>query len=146
MTDIPMEEPFYFQNKYLYSNQWYFENFPLEWAVCQKDGTGPGQCENCDKCGAIDGVFIGYCFDCAQTVYNGERGRGFIDVGLEADDPKHPSVFDTYLHGVNIYEIHSIEKDICSAEPEFDFELVYDYEPVDDSIFCCHFEGGYNDM
>ena len=173
--DYPQEEPFYFSDKYLYDYQWYHENFPVEWAVCPKDGTGPGQCENCAEYGCINGVFIGYCANCAIYDYEGSRGRGFIDVGKEHDDVTvtavYPSIFDTYLKDVDIHEIVGVDmsmpydyqidnpapetRDVPCDVPcdiyqnEITDEDVYGNFPEDNgehSVFDCHFEGGYNDM
>jgi hypothetical protein len=53
-------------------------------------------------------VFLGYCANCADYEYNGERGRGFIDCGREdeAEEVKHfPSAFDTYLKDVSLDDV-----------------------------------------
>jgi hypothetical protein len=170
--DYPQEEPFYFDNKYIYDYQWYHENFPVEWAVCPKDGTGPGQCANCADFGSINGVFIGYCANCAIFDYEGSRGRGFIDVGKESDDTIHSgfkSVFDTYLKGVDIHAIVGVdmlmpydyqidnpaisESGPCDIDQsEITVEDIYgDFpedngEQIEPNVLDCHFEGGYNDM
>jgi hypothetical protein len=171
--DYPQEEPFYFENKYLYDYYWYHENFPVEWAMCPKEGTGPGQCGNCLDYGCINDVFIGYCANCAIYDYEGSRGRGFIDVGIEYDDPccmDFTSVFETYLKDVDInaivgvdntmpndYHIDNPVPETCNGycdnesidQSEITDEDIYGNEDIDigeHSGIECHFEGGYNDM
>jgi len=110
----PCEEPFYYQDKYLYDYHWYHISFPKEWAVNNNnDETGPKCCLNCDCYGSINGIFIGYCVNCAQQVYKGSRGRGFIDIGVEIDydDVYGDSVFDTYLKDVDIWAIEPIDEE-----------------------------------
>jgi hypothetical protein len=166
--DYPQEEPFYFDNKYLYDYYWYHENFPVEWAMCPKEYTGPSQCGNCLDYGCINGVFIGYCANCAIYDYDGSRGRGFMDVGVESDDTigmGFQSVFDTYLKGVDIHAIVGVDNtmpddyqidnppvnvttyDIDQSElTDID---IYGDDPEDigeHSGLECHYEGGYNDM
>jgi hypothetical protein len=69
---------FYMIEQYKYAN-----SFPHEWAMSHFDGTGPEQCGNCYDYGSTDGVFLGYCLNCAIYVYNCERGPG---LGLGATD------------------------------------------------------------
>jgi hypothetical protein len=89
-------------------NQWngiYHSKFPEEWAENHEDETGPEECLNCALYGTINNIFIGYCANCAHYIYNGTRGRDFIDNGIENDEievMKYESIFDTYLKGVNI--------------------------------------------
>jgi hypothetical protein len=167
--DYPQEEPFYFDNKYLYDYYWYHENFPLDWAICPKEGTGPSQCGNCLDYGCINGIFIGYCANCAIYDYEGSRGRGFIDVGVESDDTismGFQSVFDTYLKDVDIHAIVGVDNtmpddyQIDNPAPEtgnndqidqsdFSEDDIYgeNFNDIrEHSGIECHFEGGYNDM
>ena len=107
----PFEEPFHYQGKYLYDYSWYHENFPEEWLNSHNiDETGPKYCTNCEEYGCINGIFIGYCVNCAQHVYKGSRGRGFINIGMEAEynTVVGDSVFETYLKNVDIWEIAPI--------------------------------------
>ena len=162
------EEPIFDGDKYLYDYAWYHAKFPVEWAVNHKDGTGPSQCENCDEYGSINGIFIGYCANCAQYDYKGERGRGFIDSGIEItseicaqyDIPfykgDYASAFDTYLKDVDIRAIEPVVNEdkgesICEnadedEEPEFDDYDLYGACYGESSILCSDFEGGYNDF
>jgi hypothetical protein len=84
---------------YSYDEELYCGTFPEEWVLDHFPDTGPRECGNCAYYGSWNGVFLGYCANCA-IVYNGERGHGFIDIGKECDydhDVGGPSVFDTYL-------------------------------------------------
>jgi hypothetical protein len=85
---------------YIYDGVLYTSHFPEEWAKSHINGTGP-KCRNCDMVGYYNGVFIGYCANCAKYVYNNTRGLGFIDYGIEVpcidpDDEKY-SALNTYL-------------------------------------------------
>ena len=55
----------------------YINTFPDEWIYNNIYGTGPCQCINCKNYGCIDDVFIGYCSNCCQYIYNFQRGDGF---------------------------------------------------------------------
>ena len=92
----------------MYDEELYTFGFPMEWAMNHSPGSGPKECGNCAWYGSWNGVFIGYCANCAEDAYNGERGRGFINFGEEndAEEVQHfPSAFDTYLKNVNMDEI-----------------------------------------
>jgi hypothetical protein len=162
--EYPEEEPFHYEDKYLYDYQWYHEKFPEAWALNHQEGTGPGQCNNCADYGSVNGVFIGYCANCALYCYEGSRGRGFMGDGVELSDNdalQYPSVFDTYLENVNVNNILPIpgyvaennnpdrvpsidydEDDYLNADPYPDNEN-NDGDPS--SIMNPQFEGGYND-
>ena len=94
---------------YFVGNHRYHEDFPVEWARNHADGTGPEQCDYCADFGVLDGVFYGYCSNCAINVYHGEAGRGFIERGREASleelDAWFPSMFDTYLEGEELPDL-----------------------------------------
>jgi len=98
---------------YFVGNHRYYEDFPVEWARNHVDGTGPEQCDTCAEFGVLDGVFYGYCSNCAINVYHGEAGRGFIDYGREASLEEvagmFPSMFDSYLKDAEL--------------PDLDYEL-----------------------
>jgi len=68
----------------------YDSRFPEEWArnhlsvvLGERDEpddvftTGPEECKNCEFYGSFQGVFVGYCSNCARG-YNYERGGGFL--------------------------------------------------------------------
>jgi hypothetical protein len=143
------EEPQYFEDKYNYDYYCYHKNFPVDWAVCHKEGTGPAQCSNCFHFGSINGVFIGYCANCAEYTYGGERGRGFIDVGVEYSKPSvlcFESAFETYLKDVDIWSILPVKNPEINGE-----EDIIESEDVDEGdteigIMTPQFEGGYNDF
>jgi hypothetical protein len=158
----PTEEPFHYGNVYLYDYQWYHEKFPKEWAMSHLPETGPRQCNNCAEYGSVNGVFIGYCANCAVYCYEGSRCRGFMGDGVELDN-EHLSAFDTYLEGVDITSIQPIEYEINDSNENnvfnqkniieynendyFNADPYEDVEPGRDlSVMDSHFEGGYNDF
>jgi hypothetical protein len=103
----PKEFVYHYRNGkpayYSYDEELYCGTFPENWVEDCLEGTGPKECGNCAYYGSWNGVFLGYCANCAQYAYNGERGHGFIDIGKECDyNPEvcGPSVFDTYLKGL----------------------------------------------
>lgn len=61
---------------YTLAERKYADYFPRYFAEYHKPGTGPEQCLNCSVNGCIDGIFVGYCLDCAFK-YKGYRGVGF---------------------------------------------------------------------
>lgn len=68
---------FYEVNGYKYTG-----TFPYEWAinhlpspVCKEYGSGPKDCANCRDKGTINDVFVGYCFNCLDEIYNGEHAE-----------------------------------------------------------------------
>lgn len=93
---------------YVHKNRLYSVHFPEKWAVDFIEGTGPDECHMCKENGSWNGVFIAYCYQCAQHCYKGERGRGMITCGLECSSKEVcnlPSIFDTYLAGVDLDSI-----------------------------------------
>jgi len=156
------DEPFYYQGKYLLNKFWYHENFPMEWARNHEEGTGPIDCANCAHFGSINGIFISYCCNCANYVYNFKRGRGFIDIGEEEKitniSKKCSSVFDTYLKDVDINTIEPVLEDNIHITNNYDdyddYDDYYDSNCIVDDydenshfgVMDCHFEGGYNDF
>ena len=147
------EEDDYYDH-YPYDEEWsgtYHNRFPSEWRNTHKqDETGPEHCGNCACYGCIDNVFVGYCGNCSQHVYEGKRGRGFDDIGKERDDEwalNFDSCFETYLKDV-VFE-KTKEQTVEELQYEIDDEDIYGpHEPQDpsnESVLNCHFEGGYND-
>jgi len=59
------------------NNTKYLNTFPDDWICNTYYGTGPNHCINCKNYGSIDNIFIGYCANCCQHIYNFERGEGF---------------------------------------------------------------------
>jgi len=87
-------------------------HFPLEWAIHPKRfhdnyASCPSDCNNCLEYGSYNGVFIGYCLNCA-TEYGYERGNGFETYGVERSGDgreEKNSVWNTYLKNVKLDEI-----------------------------------------
>jgi len=106
----PLEVVFCGDNRqyYSYDEELYTGTFPTEWAKTHLFGTGPKECKNCESYGMWNGVFVGYCANCALFVYNGERGRGLMGL-LKENTSKNakssPSIFETYLKGVDLHKI-----------------------------------------
>ena len=97
---------------YSYDDELYADTFPEEWIENQLDGTGPKECGNCASYGSWNGVFIGYCCNCAIYDYFGTRGKGFIHPGHELTDEsnnEYLSAFDTYLKDVNHCDIGDVD-------------------------------------
>jgi hypothetical protein len=78
-------EPVDFDGGYMIEQYKYAISFPKEWAMSHLPGTGPEQCGNCYDYGSVEGLFVGYCLNCARYDYNGERGPG-MDTGAVTED------------------------------------------------------------
>jgi hypothetical protein len=115
-----------YDDYYSYQGELYIKQFPKMWATSHVPETGPGECGNCNVYGSWNGIFIGYCVNCAEYVYEYQRGHGFIDHGEEQDmDVPQLRAMDTYLHGIELDEIE--------IAPNRDFyNIDYDSETVDD--------------
>ena len=98
----PLEIVFLGERKHYYSydGELYTRTFPFEWAESHLPGTGPKECLNCSWAGCWNGVFIGYCANCAH-VYHLERGAGFVGVGKEFRDCD-PSKYVSNMYLKNI--------------------------------------------
>ena len=122
----------------------YAPTFPEEWAINHIDKTGPLHCNNCYSYGSWNGVFIGYCVNCAVYIYEGKRGYGMTSPGEEItkeyfeknstlNDEKKVnaiSAFETYLHQIDLNKIG--DKNICDSnkikeEEEYDI-ILQEYE------------------
>lgn len=101
--------------------------------------TGPNHCSTCRQYGFYNGVFIGYCLNCAYEFEN-SRGNGLTDVeGVELKEDmvafdltyfqKKNSIWNTYLKGVDLkdigdqhlkeeYEIYKDLPDLISVKEE----------------------------
>jgi hypothetical protein len=132
-TEFNIEEPYYHDDIYLYQGAWYHKNFPVLWAMTHEPDSGPSHCANCADFGCVNNVFIGYCANCAEYYYDGERGKGFIDNGIEFDEYETAvSAFDTYLSGVDISQIKPIYKHVdidSDSDPDESFE--YECDEID---------------
>jgi hypothetical protein len=118
----------------------YDNRFPNQWRDSHAEGTGPEDCENCRAYGTINNVFVGYCANCAQYVYHGERGRGFIDNGIEIEDEIDDIV------GESVFETYLIENIVEEPDDPLENEDDEPFDNSDTSVFACHYEGGYNDF
>ena len=93
--------------------------FPVSWACQPLDDYqyGPENCNNCQVFGYYNGVFIGYCANCA-TISEYTRGNGMIEPGLEVSNI-HPyvdseikdenSMWNVYMQCVELNEIGDTE-------------------------------------
>jgi len=106
---------------YSYDEELYTSTFPREWVLTHDaDNTGPKHCNNCNYYGSWNGVFIGYCGNCAIYIYKGKRGCGFKEIGKETEsfiDDNTCShlqenairATDTYLKNINFDEIGDVD-------------------------------------
>lgn len=85
----------------------YTSQFPREWATSHLPGTGP-ECLNCMKYCCWNGVFVGYCGNCAKA-YDFTRGYGFggdtVRTGENAPLDAQTSAGNTYLKDVLLDDI-----------------------------------------
>lgn len=100
----------------------YFLYFPYEWATSTHPGTGPKQCRSCQVHGIVDDLFIGYCSDCSNYMYDNTRGHGFVYGKEKVDiDNKQTSATFTYLKYTKYDHIFAAEQfrkwSHSSAEP-----------------------------
>ena len=83
---------------YVYDKQKYYLFFPYDWVQNMFPGTGPKMCEKCVLHGVKNDIFIGYCYDCANYVYDCKRGHGFENGQEDVDMVnKETSANFTYL-------------------------------------------------
>jgi hypothetical protein len=96
----------YCDNYKIYGGLKYHMNFPDEWILDELPDTGR-ECVNCVgkdmKTGYAmwRGIVLGYCSNCAEE-YEGKRGPGFYAHGVETYMKNSISVYDTYLHDVDL--------------------------------------------
>lgn len=121
----------------------YHPNFPEEWATnhwhfdsvrVQLFETGPEKCENCAYFGTCCGVFIGYCSNCAEIMYNCERGEGCVSNFVSGEEPQMWSRLP-YMQGVNIEDIGLEEEE---QEEEQEQEIIY--YPTQEEIDAFYYE------
>ena len=55
----------------------YVDTFPRYWLENEHPACGPVNCSNCGTYGSINGIFVGYCLNCACSNFEGKRGNGF---------------------------------------------------------------------
>ena len=140
-------------------------HFPLAWSLFKNSfiingeiyNTGPNFCKNCQFFGFHNGVFLGYCMNCAE-VFNFTRGNGMTDLYKEVDEnmvafdltnyKKENSIWNTYLKNISLNEIgdeklreeYEIYKDLpdlipMNEEENFVEEEDIDYEEDEDYKF-----------
>jgi hypothetical protein len=119
-------------NCYLFKSELYTVYFPTEWAETHLPDTGPNECTNCKVLGTWNGVFIGYCANCAVLCYKGSRGKGLSDKGIECNNTavlNYDSIFKTYLNGVDLDTIGniSIENSKLNIQIEQDIDMITKY-------------------
>ena len=98
---------------YSYDDELYASCFPESWAQTHHPKTGPGNCSQCSNIGMWNGVFLGYCSNCAINIYKGTRGIGFICYGIETDflgimtqtQQNCKSIYDTQLKKIGLDNI-----------------------------------------
>ena len=98
-------------NFYNYDGELYTATFPQKWASSHAQGSGPVECVNCRFYGCWNGVFIGYCINCANNpLYEGRRGRGMMSQGIELYNTKtkNISMYDSYFKDVNLEKVGDI--------------------------------------
>ena len=69
-------------NYYVMGGIHYDVNFPTDWAKehhKKETEYGPINCLNCFYFGHYQGVFVGYCLNCAEHLLHYERGYGLQD-------------------------------------------------------------------
>jgi hypothetical protein len=105
-------------------------HFPIEWVFQIPDGLenidkfGPETCYDCFMNGYYNGVFIGYCVDCASFC-NYKRGNGLIH-GIEREELDYAhidtknSIWNLYLQIVSLEEIGDEQLQI-----DYDYKLNY---------------------
>lgn len=107
-------EPVDYGDFYMIESYKYANSFLKEWAKNHMDGTGPEQCENCYDYGSKDGVFLGYCLNCAKYDYDGERGPG-LDTFNDALEIEDDCAFCTYS---DPDRVDPYDSQVVSAEAE----------------------------
>ena len=91
-------------------------HFPVEWLKeDEKNDAGILHCPNCKVYGNLNGVFIGYCMNCAEHVYGFERGFGMVESGVER------TVEDIYLSGSRM---------ITTDSPYFDNQELFESRSI----------------
>jgi hypothetical protein len=131
MNDTECDEIIDNGDYYSYQGQLYIKQFPKMWATSHAPETGPAECGNCNFYGSWNGVFIGYCANCAIYIYEYQRGHGFIDHGEELNNEDIPQLraMDTYLYGIDLDEIKTQDNNdfyAISSDSEDDVDKYLD--------------------
>lgn len=115
-------------------------HFPILWAEDNKEyilneiqsKVGPKYCYNCIEYGYYNGVFIGYCSNCAQLL-DYSRGNGLLPTGEEVN---HETVaFDLSNIKIensiwNTYLLYSNKEEIGDTLLKKNYELYKDLPPL----------------
>jgi len=84
-------------------------HFPIDWVFQYPINVmifGPETCYSCFTNGYYNGVFVGYCSDCARIV-NYKRGNGMIGNGIENEEGllEENSIWNVYLQNTCLDDI-----------------------------------------
>jgi len=96
----------------------YISTFPYEWAIDHKwhheykdCGSGPKECENCREYGSINGVFVLYCANCKDYIYDtlpGPKRSGLASGYLSTEEIKTDEELwqqAPYMVGISLSQI-----------------------------------------
>lgn len=101
-------------NYYEMGGIYYDVNFPTNWAKehdKKETEYGPIKCLNCFYFGHYQGVFVGYCLNCAEHLLNYERGYGLQDEfcteneAIDIIDAPLNSMWYKYMNNLPLYKI-----------------------------------------
>ena len=101
-------------NYYEMGGIYYDINFPTNWAKehdKKETEYGPIKCLNCFYFGHYQGVFVGYCLNCAEHLLNYERGYGLQDEfcseneAIDIIDAPLNSMWYKYMNNLPLYKI-----------------------------------------
>jgi len=110
---IVEESIVYFENHKTYCGQKYVLTFPDEWILDELQYSGRG-CGNCKFYGSWRGVMLGYCYNCANYIYDGKRGLGFVGFGVEEiydlERNTESAATTTYLLNIDLEKIGDIRE------------------------------------
>jgi hypothetical protein len=136
---------------YIVDGEKYDIHFPLCWAIdhCsiefnnQVIGSGPRDCNNCYSYGSINGVFVGYCKNCSDFIYKGERGNvSWLYLSKQPIEDIWKNL--PYMYGVKKNNIGYLDLDLNEDE---EAEAEDEYADMPDLISCSSSEiDEYADM
>ena len=125
---------------YTYKGIHYDIAFPIFWVIHEEPETGPHHCGNCREFGTFRGVFLMYCTNCAQYIYENNVGYGAIDTGtefIEGNDIEK-SAWNTYLKDRDLKYIGLPEEleNIDFNLPGYKYKLKYETDDDGNIIKC----------
>lgn len=127
-------------NYYEHDGELYSNYFPKSWAENHHPNTGPKDCERCAWYGKLNGVFIGYCVNCAACEYEFSRGHGFINPGVELElaNVARARARETYLCNVDLDTVGDKtlfdRTNICYCTEEDTLSEVSEYNEQNESF------------